>query len=98
MILPNTGGGNVTPSTESDVKNFLKTIELPGIGRTLGDVGRVLEVSEADSRIVARIELGFPADGAHETYRSTIVAAVAAKSGCDDIDVEFSTRIVAHGV
>ena len=98
MILPNTGGGNVTPSAETDVKKFLKTIELPGIGRTLGDVGRVLEVSEADSRIVARIELGFPADGAHEIYRSTIVAAVAAKSGCDDIDVELSTRIVAHGV
>lgn len=98
MILPNTGGGNVTPSADSDVKNFLKTIELPGIGRTLGDVGRVLEVSEADSRIVARIELGFPADGAHETYRSAIVAAAAAKSGCDDIEVEFSTRIVAHGV
>jgi ATP-binding protein involved in chromosome partitioning len=88
----------VTPSTDSDVKNFLKTIELPGIGRTLGEVGRVLEVSEADARIVARIELGFPADGVHETYRSTIVAAVAAESGCDDIDVEFSTRIVSHGV
>jgi len=98
VILPNTGGGNVTPSADSDVKNFLKTIELPGIGRTLGDVGRVLEVSEADSCIVARIELGFPADGAHETYRSAIVAAAAAKSGCDDIEVEFSTRIVAHGV
>jgi ATP-binding protein involved in chromosome partitioning len=98
VILPNTGGGNVTPSADSDVKNFLKTIELPGIGRTLGEVGRVLDVSEADSRIVARIELGFPADGAHETYRSAIVAAVAAKSGCDDIEVEFSTRIVAHGV
>ncbi len=98
MILPNTGGGNVTPSTDSDVKNFLKTIELPGIGRTLGDVGRVLEVIEADARIVARIELGFPAVGAHAAYRSTIVAAAAAESGCDDIEVEFSTRIVAHGV
>ncbi len=98
MILPNTGGGNVTPSTDSDVKNFLKTIELPGIGRTLGEVGRVLEVIEADARIVARIELGFPAAGAHAAYRSTIVAAAAAQSGCDDIDVEFSTRIVAHGV
>lgn len=98
MILPNTGGGNVTPSTESDVKNFLKTIELPGIGRTLGEVGRVLEVIEADARIVVRIELGFPAARAHAAYRSTIVAAAAAQSGCDDIDVEFSTRIVAHGV
>ena len=98
MILPNTGGGNVTPSTDSDVKNFLKTIELPGIGRTLGDVGRVLEVIEADARIVARIELGFPAVGAHAAYRSTIVAAAAAESGCDDIDVEFSTRIVAADI
>ncbi len=80
------------------MKKFLKTIDLPDISRSIGDIGRVLEVTEADDRMVARIELGFPAAGAHEAYRSAIVAAAAAKSGCDDFEVEFSTRIVAHGV
>ncbi len=58
----------------------------------------MLDVTEADKSMVARIELGFPAAGAHEAYRSAIVAAAVAKSGCDDIEVELSTRIVAHGV
>ena len=98
MILPNTRGRNVTPSAESDVKKFLKTIDLPGINRSVGEIGRVLEVSEAGDRISARIELGFPATGAHEDYRSAIVAAVTAESGRDDVDIELSTRIVAHGV
>jgi len=80
------------------VKKFLKTIDLPGINRSVGEIGRVLEVSEAGDRISARIELGFPATGAHEDYRSAIVAAVTAESGCDDVDIELSTRIVAHGV
>ena len=80
------------------MKKFLETIDLPDISRSIGDIGRVLEVTEADERTIVRIELGFPASGAHEAYRSAIVAAAAAKSGCDDIEVEFSTRIVAHGV
>jgi len=80
------------------VKKFLETIDLPDISRSIGDIGRVLDVTEADESMVARIELGFPAAGAHEAYRSAIVAAAVAKSGCDDIEVELSTRIVAHGV
>ena len=80
------------------MKKFLETIDLPDISRSIGDIGRVLDVTEADESMVARIELGFPAAGAHEAYRSAIVAAAVAKSGCDDIEVELSTRIVAHGV
>ena len=80
------------------MKKFLETIDLPDISRPIGDIGRVLDVTEADESMVARIELGFPAAGAHEAYRSAIVAAAVAKSGCDDIEVELSTRIVAHGV
>ncbi len=88
----------MTLSTESDVKKFLNSIELPGIARTIADVGRVLEYDDANGRIAARIELGFPAAGAHESYRQAVVSAASARSPGVDIDVEFSTRIVAHGV
>ena len=88
----------MTPSAESNVKNFLKSIELPGIGRTIGDVGRVLDVNDAEDRIFARIELGFPANGAHDAFRDANVAAFAAKNDTSTVDIEFSTRIVAHGV
>jgi ATP-binding protein involved in chromosome partitioning len=98
FILPNTSGGNVTLSTDSDVKKFLKSIELPGLNRKISDVGRVLDVSVADGRIAARIELGFPAEGAHESYRDAVVRAVKAESDDAEVEIGFSTRIVAHGV
>jgi ATP-binding protein involved in chromosome partitioning len=88
----------VTLSTELNVKKFLNTIELPGIARTIGDVGRVLEFDAADGRIRAHVELGFAAAGAHESYRQAIISALAAQSDCKDVEIEFSTRIVAHGV
>ena len=85
-------------SAESDVNKFLKSIELPGIGLTVGDVGRVLEVTESDTAMVVRIELGFPAAGAHDAYRAHIAAAVAAETGAETVNVELSAKIVAHGV
>jgi ATP-binding protein involved in chromosome partitioning len=88
----------VTPSAESNVKNFLNSIELPGIGRKIGDVGRILELDESDDRIVAHIELGFPARGATEEYRAAIEAALRDRDDRRKVEVEFSSRIVAHGV
>lgn len=86
------------PSAETDVNKFLKSIELPGIGLTLGDVGRVLEVSDSGSALSVRIELGFPAAGAHDEYRAHIAAALTAETGAEVVNVELSTKIVAHGV
>jgi ATP-binding protein involved in chromosome partitioning len=88
----------VTPSAESDVNKFLNSIELPGIGRNVGDVGRIKDVKTSNGSIEAHIELGFPAASRHEEFRSHIAAAVAAESGCDDVTIELSTKIVAHGV
>jgi ATP-binding protein involved in chromosome partitioning len=88
----------VTPSTESDVSKFLNSIELPGIGRPISDVARVVELSQTDARIVAKIELGFPADSQLENYRAHIAAALTTASGVSNVEVGLSTRIVAHGV
>jgi ATP-binding protein involved in chromosome partitioning len=88
----------VTSSTDSDVNKFLKSIELPGIGRTIASVGRVIAASQSDGRVSAKIELGFPAESRFDEFRAHIAAAVAAELGCDDVDIEFSTNIVAHGV
>jgi ATP-binding protein involved in chromosome partitioning len=88
----------VTPSTDSDVNKLLNSIELPGIGRTIGDVGRVVEAKTADGSVEAHIELGFPAQSRHDEFRSHIAAALMAKSNIDSVSVELSTRIVAHGV
>jgi ATP-binding protein involved in chromosome partitioning len=88
----------VTLSTESNVKNFLNSIELPGIAQKIADVGRVLECADADGRVSAHIELGFPANGAHDSYRQAIASAMRASGDERIADIRFSTRIVAHGV
>jgi ATP-binding protein involved in chromosome partitioning len=88
----------VTPSTESDVNKFLNSIEIPGIDRNIGDVGRVKDVSASDGEFAAQIELGFPAETRHDAIREHIASAVSAETGCDDVRIDLSTRIVAHGV
>jgi len=88
----------VTLSTESDVSKFLKSIELPGIGRVLGDVGRVKDLKATGGGYEAQIELGFPAESYHAEYADLAAAAIRAATGAADVKVHFSTRIVAHGV
>jgi len=88
----------VTLSTDWNVKNFLKSIRLPGISQTLGEVGRVVEAELADGRVTAKIELGFPAESEIATWRDDIAKSVAAETGATDVDVELSSSVVAHGV
>ena len=88
----------MTPSADSNVKNFLNSIELPGIARTIGEVGRVISVDDSSERIFAQIELGFPASGASADYSAAIAAALQDSGEQRPVDVEFVTKIVAHGV
>ncbi len=98
IILPNTVSGNVTPSTESNVSKFLKSLELPGLGRTIGDVAQKADVEVGEKSVKATIELGFPAATRHAEYSKVIAAALRDETGVDEVDVELSTKVVAHGV
>ena len=89
---------SVTPSTESNVKNFLKSIHLPGISQTLGEVGRITEAELADGRATVKIELGFPAESAFAAWRDDIAEAIKSEVGASAVDVELSSAIVSHGV
>jgi len=88
----------VTLSTETDVNKFLNSLELPGIGLPLARVGRIVDLAAADDRIAAKIELGFPARSRREEFRAHIVSAISAQTGCENVEIEFSSKIVAHGV
>lgn len=98
MILPNTLTGNVTPSTETNVNKFLNSLELPGLGRTIGEVAQKAEVISENDSIRASVELGFPAASQLESYRGFIAESLRAESGSSDVSVDLSTRIIAHGV
>lgn len=97
-ILPNIRAGNVTPSTESNVSKFLNSFELPEIGRPLSEVGRILDIDRSDKRILAKIELGFPAESRHDDIAAALAGAISAETGCEDVQIEISSKIVAHGV
>ena len=97
-ILPNTGVRSVTVSSESNAKKFLESIELDGIGRSLGDVARIQDVKLADGKVSARIELGFPALSAHEAFTEQIRTALRSETGADDANIHLETRITAHAV
>ena len=97
-ILPNTKVGNVTPSTDSDASKFLESLELPGIGRKLGEVGRVVAVDESGPVLEVRIELGFPAASRHAEFSKAVEQALAERTGAAEVRISLSTRIVAHGV
>ncbi len=86
------------PSTETDVKKFLNLIELPEVHQTLGNVGRIRGLEASESRISAQIELGFPARRAFSGFSTHIAGALRSETGVDDVSVELSTAIVAHGV
>jgi len=88
----------VTPSTESNVKNFLKSIKLPGISQSLGEVGRIATAEIEDGHATVKIEFGFPAESAFSAWREHIAAQVAAETGANEVDVELSSAVVAHGV
>lgn len=88
----------MTLSAESDVNKFLKSIELPGLGRTIGEVARIAGVTAEGGSFAAQIELGFPAKSRFDEYRSHISDAVSTETGCEDIQIELTTKIVAHGV
>ncbi len=88
----------MTPSTESDVKKFINSIELPELGRVLGDVGKVLSAELADGRATVSVELGFPAAMAHDDIATTIGDALKESFGISDAETTISTSIAAHGV
>lgn len=88
----------MTLSTESDVSKVLNSIEIPEFGRPLGEIARI-RVSETDGgRVSAEIEFGLAFERARDSISKTIAAGLADATGASDVDVELTTKVVAHGV
>ena len=88
----------MTVSTETDQAKLLNSIELSVVGRPVGEVARVRDVTVTDGTMNATIELGFPCESAHEAIRSDIDAALRAEHGLQAGDIALTTRITRHGV
>ena len=88
----------MTVSTESDEAKFLNSIELSVVGRPLGEVARVRDVTVNDKTLNATIDLGFPCESAHEAILSDIDAALREEHGIEAGEIELRTRITRHAV
>lgn len=85
----------MTLSAESDLRNILETVAVPGLGHTIADIGKVLSCAIDESRAKVEIELGLPAAGLHDALLAEIKRVAV---GFPQIDVVLTTNITAHGV
>ena len=88
----------MTVSTETDVKKFLNSIELEAIGQPLSKIARVQDVAVEDDKVRVKVELGIPAKSAFDSIRAQIATELSAETGAGSVEVELSTRIIAHSV
>ena len=85
-------------STESDIRNSLKTLTIPLIERSVDEVGKVAAIKLNNDGVSIAIELGFPAVSLIADIREAVSAHLRAECGVDTTDVEVTSKIAAHGV
>ena len=88
----------MTVSSESDVSKYLNSIELSVVGQPLGEVARVRDVELSETRVKARVELGFPCLSAHPAIEQQLSEGLSAETGADCVEIELETKVVRHGV
>ena len=88
----------MTVSAKSNLKKSLQSIVVPGIDRALADVGSVKGVSVDDGTASVQIELGFPAAGLAGDLEALIREVLRDECGAEQVEVEITTKITAHGV
>ena len=85
----------MTVSTESSVNKFLNSIELPGTGCPLGDIGKIVSADLGDGQATVEIELGIPASSAHAAWQGAVADAVRTEFSAENVSVKLTTKIVA---
>jgi len=85
-------------SADSELRKALKSVAVPGLGRSIGEIGRVANAAIEDSRAVVVIELNLPATGLHDDLRAEIGNFLAAEFNVTETETDIRTNIIAHGV
>lgn len=88
----------MTTSAESGLKQRIGAVQIPGIGYSVADAGKVAHVSVDGDEASVSIELGFPAGGIHADLAQAVTEAVRADAGIETVTVSVDTKITAHGV
>jgi ATP-binding protein involved in chromosome partitioning len=88
----------VTLSAESDLKRSIGAVEMPGLGHSVAEIGRVASVAVDGKKASIEIELGFPASGIHADLAQSVTEVARTSPGIEDVSVNLGTKITAHGV
>ena len=88
----------MTLSAESDLKQSIGAVQLPGIGHSVADIGRVANAVVEGKNASIDIELGFPASGIHPDVVQAVTEAAQKTAEVESVAVTLSTKITAHGV
>lgn len=85
-------------SAKTNPEKSLQSIILPGVDRALAEVGSVKEVSIDGGAAAVHIELGFPAAGLNDALASRVREVLRDECGVEQVEVDITTKITAHGV
>jgi ATP-binding protein involved in chromosome partitioning len=88
----------VTLSADSDLKQALEAVIVPGFGQTLGRLGRLRKVTQVGDRVQVEVELDVPAGGVHGELVAELRQTATAFAGIREADIGLGQRISSHGV
>ena len=84
-------------SNEAELRQSLETLDVPVIGRPLGDIGRIANLAVSDD-VNVDIELGVPPESIRAELSELVRLQVADMTDGKSATVDVSAKIVAHGV
>jgi ATP-binding protein involved in chromosome partitioning len=88
----------VTLAADSDLKQALESVIVPGFGQALGRLGRLRQVTIESGLARVDVELGVPAGGIRDELLRELRRVTTSQAGIRDADIRISQRITAHGV
>ena len=88
----------MTLSADSDLKQLLGTIIVPGTDTALADIGRVVSAESDQHRARVEIELGVPSLCLQDELSAEVSRALGEHAPAAKSEVSIQTRITSHGV
>lgn len=85
-------------STDSDLKKAIGDLTIPGLSHTVGDLGRVVQASVTDDKVVVDISLGFPAKRLLPEIDSAVRELLADSDVPANIELQIRSRVSSHAV
>jgi len=84
-------------STDSDLKETIDAVAIPGLSHNIGDLGKVVRAETSDNRAVIEISLGFPAQRLIPEIDAAVREALAPQLPAE-LELRIDSKIVPHAV